>query len=88
MGGYDYFVSLVVCVLDPFYGVGEFGGCGDFSEGGELDEGFVVLCGVVCSDGGGAWVVVRVVLVVVCTSLGGRLGRGCILFGVWVPFGL
>ena len=40
------------CVLDPFYGVGEFGGCGDFSEGGELDEGFVVLCGVVCSDGG------------------------------------
>ena len=42
VGGYDYFVSLVVCVLDPFYGVGEFGGCGDFSEGGELDEGFVV----------------------------------------------
>ena len=32
VGCYDYFVSLVVCVLDPFYGVGEFGCCGDFSE--------------------------------------------------------
>ena len=51
VGGYDYFVALVVCVLDPFDGVGDFGGCRDFSEGGELDEGFVVLGCVVCSDG-------------------------------------
>jgi len=36
--------------------VGDFGLCDDFSEFGELDEGFVVLGGVVCSDSGGCGV--------------------------------
>lgn len=36
--------------------MGYFGLGGDFSEFCELDEGFVVLGGVVCSDSGGGWV--------------------------------
>ena len=56
VGGDNNFLSLVVCVLGPFCGVGDFAvGC-DFSEFCELYEGFVVLCCVVCSDSGGCWV--------------------------------
>ena len=36
--------------------MGDFGLGGDFSEFCELDEGFVVLCCVVCADSGGGWV--------------------------------
>ena len=56
VGGDDDFLLLVVCVLGPFYGVGYFGLGGDFSEFCELDEGFIVLGCVVCSDSGGGWV--------------------------------
>ena len=52
----DDFLVLCVGVLGPFGGVGDFAEGADFSEFCELDEVFVVLGCVVCSDCGCVWV--------------------------------